>query len=144
MRTIEHRIGGKATSGSSTATAPVWDPATGGQQAEVALGSAADVEEAVRTATATFATWSQTSLSRRAEILFAFRELATARIGELAELVSAEHRNVLSDARDEIERGLEVVDLTDGIEFSRSKVLTERWPSSSGVLPANYSFPTSS
>jgi malonate-semialdehyde dehydrogenase (acetylating) / methylmalonate-semialdehyde dehydrogenase len=115
MRTIEHWIGGKPTSGSPTGTAPVWDPATGDQQAEVVLGSAADVDEAVRVATAAFQEWSQSSLSRRAKVLFAFRELATARAGELAELVSPEHGKVLSDARGEVDRGLEVVEFACGI-----------------------------
>jgi malonate-semialdehyde dehydrogenase (acetylating) / methylmalonate-semialdehyde dehydrogenase len=115
MRTIEHWIGGKPTAGSPTGTAPVWDPATGDQQAEVVLGSAADVDEAVRVATAAFQEWSQSSLSRRAKVLFAFRELATARAGELAELVSSEHGKVLSDARGEVDRGLEVVEFACGI-----------------------------
>jgi malonate-semialdehyde dehydrogenase (acetylating) / methylmalonate-semialdehyde dehydrogenase len=115
MRTIEHWIGGKPTSGTPSGTAPVWDPATGIQQAEVVLGSAADVDEAVRVAAAAFGEWSQTSLSRRAKVLFAFRELATARAGELAELVSAEHGKVLSDARGEVDRGLEVVEFACGI-----------------------------
>jgi malonate-semialdehyde dehydrogenase (acetylating) / methylmalonate-semialdehyde dehydrogenase len=115
MRTIEHWIGGKPTSGSPTGTAPVWDPATGDQQAEVVLGSAADVDEAVRVATAAFQEWSLSSLSRRAKVLFAFRELATARAGELAELVSSEHGKVLSDARGEVDRGLEVVEFACGI-----------------------------
>jgi malonate-semialdehyde dehydrogenase (acetylating) / methylmalonate-semialdehyde dehydrogenase len=115
MRTIEHWIGGKPTAGSPTGTAPVWDPATGDQQAEVILGSAADVDEAVRVATAAFQEWSQSSLSRRAKVLFAFRELATARAGELAELVSSEHGKVLSDARGEVDRGLEVVEFACGI-----------------------------
>jgi malonate-semialdehyde dehydrogenase (acetylating) / methylmalonate-semialdehyde dehydrogenase len=115
MRTIEHWIGGKPTSGSPTGSAPVWDPATGDQQAEVVLGSAADVDEAVRVAAAAFQEWSQSSLSRRAKVLFAFRELATARAGELAELVSSEHGKVLSDARGEVDRGLEVVEFACGI-----------------------------
>jgi malonate-semialdehyde dehydrogenase (acetylating) / methylmalonate-semialdehyde dehydrogenase len=115
MRTIEHWIGGKPTAGSPTGTAPVWDPATGDQQAEVLLGSAADVDEAVRVAAAAFQEWSQSSLSRRAKVLFAFRELATARAGELAELVSSEHGKVLSDARGEVDRGLEVVEFACGI-----------------------------
>jgi malonate-semialdehyde dehydrogenase (acetylating) / methylmalonate-semialdehyde dehydrogenase len=115
MRSIEHWIGGKPTSGSPTGSAPVWDPATGDQQAEVVLGSAADVDEAVRVATAAFQEWSQSSLSRRAKVLFAFRELATARAGELAELVSSEHGKVLSDARGEVDRGLEVVEFACGI-----------------------------
>jgi malonate-semialdehyde dehydrogenase (acetylating) / methylmalonate-semialdehyde dehydrogenase len=115
MRTLEHWIGGKRTAGSPSGTAPVWDPSTGVQQAEVVLGSAADVDEAVAVAADAFAEWSQASLSRRAKVLFAFRELATARIGELAELVSAEHGKVLSDARGEVERGLEVVEFACGI-----------------------------
>ncbi|WP_448609788.1 hypothetical protein [Geodermatophilus sp. URMC 60] len=52
MRTTEHWTGGKPTAGSPTGTAPVRDPATGGRQAEVVLGSAADVDEAVRVAAA--------------------------------------------------------------------------------------------
>ena len=115
MRTIEHWIGGKPTSGNPAGTAPVWDPATGAQQAEVVLGSAGDVAEAVRVAAAAFEEWSQSSLSRRAKVLFAFRELATARAGELAELVSSEHGKVLSDARGEVDRGLEVVEFACGI-----------------------------
>ncbi|HSU11442.1 MAG TPA: aldehyde dehydrogenase family protein, partial [Pseudonocardia sp.] len=63
MRTIEHWIGGKPTSRTPSGTAPVWDPATGSQQAEVVLGSAADVDEAVRVAAAAFGEWSQASLS---------------------------------------------------------------------------------
>jgi malonate-semialdehyde dehydrogenase (acetylating)/methylmalonate-semialdehyde dehydrogenase len=115
MRRIEHWIGGKPTSGNPTGTAPVWDPATGAQQAEVVLGSAADVEEAVRVAAAAFEEWGQASLSRRAKVLFAFRELVAARVGDLAELISAEHGKVLSDARGEVERGLEVVEFACGI-----------------------------
>ena len=115
MRTIEHWIGGKPTSGTSSETAPVWDPATGVQQAEVVLGTTADIEEAVRVAAEAFQGWSQASLSKRTKVLFAFRELATARAGELAELISAEHGKVLSDARGEVDRGLEVLEFACGI-----------------------------
>ncbi len=115
MRTVEHWIGGRKTTGTSIRTAPVWQPATGAQQAQVVLGSTADVDEAVRTAGAAFDEWSQVSLSRRAKILFSFRELATARVGELATLISSEHGKVVSDARGEVERGLEVVEFACGI-----------------------------
>ena len=47
-RTIRHRIGGEETTGASTRTAPVWDPASGEQQAEVLLAEPADVDAAVR------------------------------------------------------------------------------------------------
>jgi len=115
VKTINHWIGGKTTAGSGMRRSPVWNPATGQQQAEVALASTADVDEAVRTAAAAYADWSQSSLSKRTKVLFAFREIVNARIGELAEIVSDEHGKVVSDARGEAQRGLEVVEFACGI-----------------------------
>src|SRR4051812_5012847 len=115
MRTIEHWVDGKPTSLTSTRTAPVFDPATGQQQAEVLLASTADVATAVSSARAAFAEWSQASLSTRAKILFAFRELVNRNVDQLAELITSEHGKVLSDARGEVQRGLEVVEFACGI-----------------------------
>ncbi|MHA6782867.1 CoA-acylating methylmalonate-semialdehyde dehydrogenase [Pseudonocardia saturnea] len=115
MRTIAHWIGGKPATGTSTRTSPVWNPATGAQQAEVALASAADVDTAVQAAAAAFTTWSQSSLSQRTKVLFAFRELVNARTQELAEIISDEHGKVVSDARGEVQRGLEVIEYACGI-----------------------------
>ncbi|NMH96949.1 CoA-acylating methylmalonate-semialdehyde dehydrogenase [Pseudonocardia acidicola] len=115
MRTITHWIGGKPVSGSSTRTGPVWNPATGEQQAEVVLAGAEDLDAAVRTAQAAFERWSQSSLSQRSKILFAFRELVNARTQELAEVIADEHGKVVSDARGEVQRGLEVVEFACGI-----------------------------
>jgi malonate-semialdehyde dehydrogenase (acetylating)/methylmalonate-semialdehyde dehydrogenase len=115
VRTVSHWIGGKPTTGESTRTAPVWNPATGEQQAEVLLGSATDVDTAVRAAAAAFETWSQSSLSQRTKILFAFRQLVHERTQELAEIVSDEHGKVVSDARGEVQRGLEVIEFACGI-----------------------------
>jgi malonate-semialdehyde dehydrogenase (acetylating)/methylmalonate-semialdehyde dehydrogenase len=115
VKTIEHWIDGKPTAGRSTRTAPVFDPATGGQQAEVVLAAGADVEAAVEAARQAFEIWSQASLSQRAKVLFAFRELVNSHIGELAALITNEHGKVLSDAAGEVQRGLEVVEFACGI-----------------------------
>ena len=115
MRTIEHWIGGKATLGASTRFGKVWNPATGEQQAEVALATPADVDEAVRVAATAFEEWSQVSLSRRTKILFQFRELVAKHIDDLAALITDEHGKVLSDARGEVQRGLEVIEFATGI-----------------------------
>ena len=115
MPTIEHWIDGGPTAGASTRRAPVWNPATGEQQAEVVLASTADVDTAVQTAAAAFETWSQSSLSNRAKILFAFRELVNARIDDFAAIISDEHGKVFSDARGEAQRGLEVIEFACGI-----------------------------
>jgi malonate-semialdehyde dehydrogenase (acetylating)/methylmalonate-semialdehyde dehydrogenase len=115
MRTIDHWIGGKPTAGTAHRVGPVYDPATGRQQAEVALADAADVDLAVQAASQAFVSWSQTSLSKRTAILFAFRELVRAHTDELAELITSEHGKVLADARGEVQRGLEVVEFACGI-----------------------------
>ncbi|HSK91077.1 MAG TPA: CoA-acylating methylmalonate-semialdehyde dehydrogenase [Euzebyales bacterium] len=115
MRTIEHWIGGKTTSGGATRHAPVYDPATGEEQAQVVLGTTEDVDEAVRSAAAAFPAWSQTSLSRRTKIMFNFRELINDHSDELAGMISDEHGKVLSDAAGEVQRGLEVVEFVCGI-----------------------------
>src|SRR5687768_16836829 len=115
MRVIEHWVGGCAAAGTSGRRSPVWNPATGAQQAEVVLAGQADVDAAVAVARDAFADWSQASLSRRTKVLFAFRELLNARAGELAELITDEHGKVLSDALGEVQRGLEVVEFACGI-----------------------------
>jgi malonate-semialdehyde dehydrogenase (acetylating)/methylmalonate-semialdehyde dehydrogenase len=115
VKTIEHSIAGSSTPGESARRGVVWNPATGQQQAEVALASRADVDTAVRAAKEAFATWSQTSLSKRAKILFAFRELVNGHLDEIAEAISDEHGKVVSDARGEVQRGLEVVEFACGI-----------------------------
>ena len=115
METIRHRIGGEEASGSSTRTSPVWDPATGEQQAEVLLADPADVDAAVVAARAAFEEWSETSLSRRAKVMFAFRELLNENVEKLARTVSSEHGKVLEDAKGEVLRGLEVVEFACGI-----------------------------
>jgi malonate-semialdehyde dehydrogenase (acetylating)/methylmalonate-semialdehyde dehydrogenase len=114
-RTIRHRIGGEETTGSSTRTAPVWDPATGEEQAEVLLAEPADVDAAVAAARAAFGGWFEASLSRRAKVMFAFRQLLNSNVDALARIVSSEHGKVLDDAKGEVLRGLEVVEFACGI-----------------------------
>jgi malonate-semialdehyde dehydrogenase (acetylating)/methylmalonate-semialdehyde dehydrogenase len=115
LRTITHWIDGRPAAGASSDRSPVWDPATGAQQAEVALADAADVAAAVQAAVAAFEEWSQASLSRRTKVLFEFRRLVSSRARELADVISSEHGKVISDALGEVQRGLEVVEFACGI-----------------------------
>jgi malonate-semialdehyde dehydrogenase (acetylating)/methylmalonate-semialdehyde dehydrogenase len=113
--TIPHWIGGTRTSGVSTRTSPVWNPATGERQADVLLAEPSDVDAAVAAATAAFESWGESSISTRVKVLFAFREIVNRRAGELAALVTDEHGKVLSDAAGEVQRGLEVVEFACSI-----------------------------
>jgi len=112
---IEHFVGGKSFSGVSTRTAPVYDPALGVVTKKVGLATTADVGHAVDNAHAAFANWSTTSLAKRVQILFRFRELLEAKKGELAKIITSEHGKVLSDALGEITRGQEVVEFACGL-----------------------------
>jgi malonate-semialdehyde dehydrogenase (acetylating)/methylmalonate-semialdehyde dehydrogenase len=115
LKTIQHRIGGRETAGASTRTAPVFDPATGEQQAQVLLAEAGDVDAAVRAAHDAFRSWGDVSVTRRVRIMFAFRNLVEKHADELARLVASEHGKVVDDAKGEVIRGMEVAEYACGI-----------------------------
>jgi malonate-semialdehyde dehydrogenase (acetylating)/methylmalonate-semialdehyde dehydrogenase len=112
---VGHWIDGAVVEGSGARVGDVYDPASGRVARQVAFASAAEVDDAVAAASAAFSTWRATSLAERTRILFRFRELLDARAHELAAIVTSEHGKVLSDARGEVARGLEVVDFACGI-----------------------------
>jgi malonate-semialdehyde dehydrogenase (acetylating) / methylmalonate-semialdehyde dehydrogenase len=115
MPHVSHWIGGKPWSGTAERTGAIYNPATGAVSGAVDFASAAVVGEAVAAAREAFDSWRRVSLSRRATILFAFRELVRANTAELAGLITDEHGKVLSDAEGEVARGLEVVEFACGI-----------------------------
>jgi malonate-semialdehyde dehydrogenase (acetylating)/methylmalonate-semialdehyde dehydrogenase len=115
MKLISHWINGSETRGSGIRTGDVFDPALGQQTAKVAFADEKDVETAVAAAQIAFPAWRDTSLAKRAAVLFAFRQLLDQRQAELAEIITAEHGKVVSDALGEINRGLEVVDFACGL-----------------------------
>ena len=112
---IHHWIDGAEVSGTSGRTGPVFNPATGEQTGAVDLASADEVRTAIAAAQRAAKDWRRASLSKRAAILFAFRELLHERTGELAKLVTSEHGKVVADAEGEILRGLENVEFATGI-----------------------------
>ena len=115
MAVVSHYVGGKAFAGSSKRTAPVYDPALGIISKEVALASAADLDNAVAVANAAFPAWRDLSVAKRQSVMFRFRELLEAKKSELAAIITAEHGKVLSDAMGEIQRGQEVVEFACGL-----------------------------
>ncbi|WP_270888864.1 CoA-acylating methylmalonate-semialdehyde dehydrogenase [Pedococcus sp. 5OH_020] len=112
---ISHWIDGRLQEGTSGRTAPVFNPATGQQTAEVDLASVEELDRAVASAVTAARQWRRASLSHRSAVLFAFRELLHRRTTELAAIITAEHGKVLSDAAGEIARGLENVEFATGV-----------------------------
>ena len=88
MKTLDHLISGKAATGSSDRTGPVFNPATGDQIAEVRLANGADVDVAVAAARAALPEWSAMPPLRRARIMFRFNELILAHEEELAQMIT--------------------------------------------------------
>nr|MDT0656718.1 CoA-acylating methylmalonate-semialdehyde dehydrogenase [Micromonospora sp. DSM 115978] len=117
MRLIPHWIAGAAVPGAATRRLPVWDPATGEQQAELAPATADEVRAAVRAAADAYPGWRATGLSRRAEVMFRFRELVDANRKEIAAALSAEHGKTTADALGEVARGLENAEFATGAPY---------------------------
>ena len=111
---ITHWIDGRTWQGTAERAGEVFDPATGEVTAMVDFASAADLDAAVDVARQAFESWGRATLTRRMQVLFAFRELLNAHKEEVAELITAEHGKVLSDALGEVTRGLEVVEFACG------------------------------
>ncbi len=112
---ISHWINGTVRPGTSGRVGPVFNPATGEQTGEVDLADVSEVETTVASATEAARGWRESSLSRRAAVLFAFRELLHERADELAAIITSEHGKVISDARGEVARGLENAEFATGI-----------------------------
>lgn len=115
MKTIDHWINGEYVTSTSGRTSPVYNPATGLVQANVGLASIEEVDATVAVAKEAFKTWRMSSLSKRAEIMFKFRQLVDANRAKIADLVSIEHGKVPSDAAGELARGIENIEFACGI-----------------------------
>ncbi|MFH8463761.1 CoA-acylating methylmalonate-semialdehyde dehydrogenase [Streptomyces sp. NPDC017991] len=151
---VNHWIGGKPVenaAGASGTYGSVTDPATGAVTTKVAFAIVEEVDAAVAAAKDAYATWGTSSLAKRSGILFAFRALLDAHRDEIAELITAEHGKVHSDALGEVARGLEIVDLACGITVqlkgelstevaSRVDVASIRQPLGvvAGITPFNF------
>ena len=115
LPTIDHWIGGKLQKGKSGRAGSVYNPATGKATHTISFADAGEVDAAVAAAKKAFPAWSRTGLTKRATILFKFRELINQHRDDMARLVTREHGKVFSDAQGEVQRGLEVVEFACGI-----------------------------
>jgi malonate-semialdehyde dehydrogenase (acetylating)/methylmalonate-semialdehyde dehydrogenase len=111
---ISHWIAGKPFEGVSDRSGDVFDPATGQVRAKVDFAGQEEVQAAVAAASRALPGWRSTSLAGRTRVLFAFRELLSARRDELAKIVTSEHGKVESDAAGEVARAIENVEYACG------------------------------
>jgi malonate-semialdehyde dehydrogenase (acetylating)/methylmalonate-semialdehyde dehydrogenase len=114
MQTIGHWINGKHVAGASGRTADVMNPATGEVQAQVALATLAELDHAVQEAAKAQVGWGATNPQRRARVMMAFGALINQNMDKLAELVAREHGKTIPDAKGDVQRGLEVIEVCMG------------------------------
>jgi malonate-semialdehyde dehydrogenase (acetylating)/methylmalonate-semialdehyde dehydrogenase len=131
VKPINHWIAGATYEGQSGRTGAVYNPASGEQTGAVDFATVEEVDRAVQAAKDAAPAWRSLSLAKRAELMFAIRELVHARREELAKHLTAEHGKVLSDAMGEVTRGLEVIEFCCGIPHLLKGAMTEQ--ASTGV-----------
>src|SRR5204863_7812610 len=112
---IPHFIDGQLVEGTSGRFGQVYTPTHGRAARRVAFASKAEVDRAIDAAAAAFPEWAASPPLRRARILNRFRDLLERDQARLAALITSEHGKVLSDAKGEVQRGLEVVEFATGI-----------------------------
>jgi malonate-semialdehyde dehydrogenase (acetylating) / methylmalonate-semialdehyde dehydrogenase len=126
MHTIQNAIDGSKITSSSRRMAPVYNPATGEQTADLPLSTVDEVSEAVAAAKKAAAGWGAMPPLKRAAHMFRFKELLDRHAEEIARTISKEHGKTHADARGELARGIDVVDFACGIphllkgEYSRN------------------------
>lgn len=112
---IQNLVGGVPTPIQGAEQFEVLDPATGRLLANVPLSSATDVHRAVQAAAHAYETWRDEPVTRRARRMFRLQVLLEEHLDELAELVTLENGKHLDEARGEVRRGIEVVELAASV-----------------------------
>ncbi|MAW84953.1 MAG: methylmalonate-semialdehyde dehydrogenase (CoA acylating) [Phyllobacteriaceae bacterium] len=114
MYSIGHYIDGAKVEGGNGRKADVYNPATGEVQGTVALASKAELDDAVARAAEAQKGWGATNPQRRARVMMKFAALINENMDKLAEALSREHGKTLPDARGDVQRGLEVIEVCMG------------------------------
>jgi malonate-semialdehyde dehydrogenase (acetylating)/methylmalonate-semialdehyde dehydrogenase len=107
-------IGGTSQPSMSTEHFDVFNPATGELLARTALSTASDVDRAVQAAASAFPEWRRTPPGERIQYLFKIRSLLLEHLDELAGLITRENGKTIGEARAELRRGIENVEVACG------------------------------
>lgn len=112
---LKNFINGEWVTAKSTVYEDVPNPATGEILAQVPLSNEDDFQLAVDAADEAFKTWSKTPVPRRARLMFKFQQLLVKHWDELAEIITIENGKSFSEARGEVQRGIENVEFASGV-----------------------------
>ena len=114
VKVLTHFIGGEMVEGKSGRFGSVYNPTTGEIIAKVPLATAEETRAAIEQAQAAFPAWRDLSVAKRAEVLLKFRNLLTENMDKLLQIICTESGKTIEDAKGEVTRGIESVDLAIG------------------------------
>jgi malonate-semialdehyde dehydrogenase (acetylating)/methylmalonate-semialdehyde dehydrogenase len=89
---------------------PVMNPSTGEQIAEAPCCTQEEVNAAVDAAARAFPGWSSTPIPERIQLMFRYKQLLDAHLEELTLVLATEMGKVLSEARGDVLKAIEVVE----------------------------------
>ena len=115
VKVLTHFIGGEMVEGTSNRFGDVYNPSTGEVIAKVPLATAEETYQAIETAQKAFPQWRDISVGKRADVVLKFRNLLTENQDQLTQIICAESGKTVDDAKGEITRALESVDLAIGV-----------------------------
>ena len=108
-------INGRWTDSSASEWRDVVNPATGEMLAQVPLADAPEVNQAVEAAAAAFPEWRRTPPEDRIQPLFRLKMLLEDHIDEIARIITQENGKTFAEAKGEMRRGIENVEVACGI-----------------------------
>lgn len=139
VRKLKNYINGEWVESKTDKYEDVINPATGEVLCQVPISTRAELDQAAVIAEQAFEKWSQVAVPRRARVLFGFQQLLIQHKEELAKLITLENGKNLSEARGEVQRGIENVEFAAGAPTlmmgdSLASIATD-------VEAANYRYP---
>lgn len=115
VKVLKNYVDGEWVESLSEKSLEVRNPATAEVIARVPLSSAEEVEKAVQSAKNAFQEWRETTPYTRARYMFDLKILMEERFEDLAQIIVREHGKIIDEARGEVRRGIENVEVAIGV-----------------------------
>jgi malonate-semialdehyde dehydrogenase (acetylating)/methylmalonate-semialdehyde dehydrogenase len=112
---VQNFVNGEWRQSQSPDMLDIMNPATAEPLARVPLSDAAEVNEAVRAASAAWPEWRETPPGERIQYIFKLKQLMEEHFEDIARTITIENGKTLVEARGELRRGIENVEVACGI-----------------------------
>jgi malonate-semialdehyde dehydrogenase (acetylating)/methylmalonate-semialdehyde dehydrogenase len=115
VQTLKFFVNGKWEDGTGSPLHPVTNPATGAAIAQVPYATAAQVDRAVKLAHDAFLKWREVPVIDRVQVLYRYKALLEKHLEDVARILSTENGKIIDDARTEVRRGIQMVEVACGM-----------------------------